>query len=158
MWVFLNDAFLSIVAVPKRPRLLLVRARRQGDIDKVFPGVRVWATRQRDYAFRAMVPAKKVKRALAAEVDRIDYPNFKDSVEDQDRHNAYLDVWTTMWTWGKRTDSRLGAGWNAAAMTKKEDLPPPIPISPLGSHWRAAYPTEEETPPETPPFDEYGAR
>ena len=36
MWVFLSDAFLSIVAHRDDPDALLVRARRQGDIECVF--------------------------------------------------------------------------------------------------------------------------
>jgi hypothetical protein len=102
LWIFLNDSFLSIVAIPKRPHVLLVRARREGDIDKVFPGVRVWPTPQKDYAFRAVISTKRVKRALVQEVDRIDYPNFKNSVVEDDRHNAYSDVWTTMYRWGRK--------------------------------------------------------
>jgi hypothetical protein len=101
MWVFINDAFLSIVQLPKRRNLLLVRARREADILTVFPGIRVTATPQRDYQFRAYVGRKLVKRAMAAEVDRIDYPNFKDSVLEDDRHDAYSEVWTTMMRWGR---------------------------------------------------------
>jgi hypothetical protein len=103
MWLMLNDSFLSIVAVPKRPNVLLVRGRREGDIELVFPGYPVHQSALRDYAFRAFVPTKRVKRALAAEVDRIDYTNFKNSVTEQDRHDAYLDVWTRMLQWGNRT-------------------------------------------------------
>jgi hypothetical protein len=101
MWIMLNDSFLSIVAVPGRPRVRLVRARRDGDIEKVFPGARAHPTPGRDYAFRAIVLTKRVKAALAAEVDRIDYTNFKDSVTEDDRHDAYLEVWGVMLPWGK---------------------------------------------------------
>jgi hypothetical protein len=41
-----------------------------------------------------------VKRAIAAEVERIDYPNFKNSVADVERHDAYEEVWDTMLRWG----------------------------------------------------------
>jgi hypothetical protein len=101
MWIMLNDSFLSIVCLPKRPKLRLVRARRDGDIERVFPGVDVFSIPGRDYQFRAYVPTKRVKRALAAEVDRIDYPNFKDSVSEHDRHDAYSEVWVTMMNWGR---------------------------------------------------------
>lgn len=39
MWICLNDAFLSIVAHRDKPGVLLVRARRPGDIERTFPGV-----------------------------------------------------------------------------------------------------------------------
>ena len=35
-----------------------------------------------DYLYRAVLPREAVKRALAAMLDQINYPNFKDSVED----------------------------------------------------------------------------
>jgi hypothetical protein len=33
---------------------------------------------------------------LAAMIDHIDYPNFKDSVEDRSLHAAYVSVWCAM--------------------------------------------------------------
>lgn len=106
MWVMLNDAFLSIVAHPSRPKLLLVRARQREDIEAVFPGANIRATPDRDYQFRALVKRRTVEAAMAAEVRRIDYTNFKNSVVDQRRHDAYLDVWTRMDRWGRKTDWR----------------------------------------------------
>ena len=35
-----------------------------------------------DYLYRAVLPREAVKQALTAMIDQIDYPNFKDSVED----------------------------------------------------------------------------
>ena len=40
MWIFLSDSFLSIVAHRDKPGVLLVRARRAGDIEAVFPDVK----------------------------------------------------------------------------------------------------------------------
>ena len=37
MWIFQNDSFLSIVAHRDKPGMLLVRARKAGDIEAVFP-------------------------------------------------------------------------------------------------------------------------
>jgi hypothetical protein len=39
---------------------------------------------------------RRLKRTLADAVDRIDYDNFKSSVEEQDRHDAYMGVWSAM--------------------------------------------------------------
>jgi hypothetical protein len=36
MWVFLSGAFLSIVQDKQKPERLVVRARRRGDIERVF--------------------------------------------------------------------------------------------------------------------------
>lgn len=98
MWIMLNDAFLSIVQKNgSGPGELLVRARREGDIEKVFGRrTKVTRTTDADYLFRAIVSREDCKRAMEREVDRIDYPNFKDSVIDTPLHNAYMGVWTNM--------------------------------------------------------------
>ena len=96
MWIYLNDAFLSIVAHWEDEEVLLVRARRQSDIERVFPGAEVEETPTADYRFRATLPRHAVADAIAATVTGITYPNFKASVTDRDRHDAYLDVWGIM--------------------------------------------------------------
>jgi hypothetical protein len=99
MWIFLNNTFLSIVSAADRPSDLLVRARRAGDIEQVFPKARVSTTSKSDYRFRAFVSRIDVVVAIAAQVGGIDYTNFKDSVADEDRRNAYLGVWRQMFIW-----------------------------------------------------------
>jgi hypothetical protein len=101
MWVMLSDSFLSIVSDPKREDTLTVRARMKGDIERVFPRARVYATPERDYGFRAYINRTMVASAIAAQVRSIKYGNFKDSVKNVPRHNAYLDVWTTMMRWAR---------------------------------------------------------
>lgn len=98
MWLMLNDAFLSIVSkAPAKDGELLVRARRPGDIEKVF-GRRTKVTRatDSDYLFRAVIAKDDVALALQREVLRVDYGNFKDSVVDQSLHDAYMRVWGSM--------------------------------------------------------------
>jgi hypothetical protein len=96
VWLMLNDSFLSFVSKDCKPSEVLVRARRPRDIQTVFPNAKVTEYDKSDYQFRAVVTRDDVKAALAGEVDRIVYPNFKDSVKDAKLHNAYMDVWTTM--------------------------------------------------------------
>lgn len=98
MWLCLNDAFLSIVSKDCGPHQLLVRARRPGDIEKILPGADVRRTDHEgaDYLFRAVVDRGAVVQALAEEVGRINYPNFKDSVDDRALHDAYMRVWIAM--------------------------------------------------------------
>lgn len=101
MWVFLNDAFLSIVepSVEDQGRSedLLVRARFDGDIEKVFPSADVKQTDNHDYAYRALINRHKVADVIASEVDHINYNNFKGSVRQKFRHDAYIDVWVQMY-------------------------------------------------------------
>lgn len=96
MWICLNDAFLSIVSKDCPRDSLLVRARRKGDIEKIFPEAVVRMTKGTDYRWRAVVKRAVVVDALSGEVGRITYDNFKDSVTDKKLHAAYLRVWSAM--------------------------------------------------------------
>ena len=89
MWLMLSDCFVSIVSKDCGPDELMVRARRPGDIEKLFPGVVVTEYTASDYHYRAAVKKTAIKAALANEVDRVTYDNFLSSV----RH---MRVWTAM--------------------------------------------------------------
>jgi hypothetical protein len=98
MWLFLNDAFLSVVAHRDRPDDLLVRSRVDGDIQRAIPDAEVFTDDAADYRYRAIVSRERFKMALADAADRIDYGNFKDSIKKSDvrRKSAYLSVWSAM--------------------------------------------------------------
>lgn len=120
MWVCLNDAFLSIVdekaktakysAKPVKRKatdrdVLVVRARRKGDIERVFSqhmkiadkALEVTESAVTDYRYRARIPRSVVKEVMVAEVHRVTYGNFKDSVREDDLHSAYSSVWGVMY-------------------------------------------------------------
>ena len=115
----MNDAFLSIVSKDCARDELLVRARRKGDIEKIFPSAKVVRTPKGDYLFRAVIKRTEIAAALDGEVRRITYGNFKDSVKDDALHNAYLRVWTAMasvqpaapWGAGRSLFSDGGVDW-----------------------------------------------
>lgn len=99
MWFCFNNAFLSIVQPPQSTSgdsPLLVRARRKGDIEKIFPGVQVRRTPGRDYLYRALIERRVVSEVIADQVASIEYGNFKDSVADDRLHSAYSRVWSIM--------------------------------------------------------------
>ena len=96
MWLMLSDSFLSIVSKDCASDELLVRARRRGDIEKVFPEAVVTRTIKADYLYRAVLKRVRIAEALACEVDNMGYSNFKSSVLNKKLHNAYLRVWTAM--------------------------------------------------------------
>jgi hypothetical protein len=96
MWAMFSDSFLSIVSRDCGPDELLVRARREGDIERVFPDAEVRRDTKADYLFRAVIPRQAVALAIAQKIDDIDYPNFKDSVTDDALHRAYMAVWFAM--------------------------------------------------------------
>lgn len=96
MWVFMSNAFLSIVEHRAKYDYLLVRARAEGDIERVFPDATVTKTPAADYLFRAVIPRQEVAAAMAAQVEAIAYDNFKNSVAEDDRHRAYFGAWAAM--------------------------------------------------------------
>jgi len=98
MWICLNNAFLSIVS-PEDLRdvdNLLVRARRPGDIERIFPGHTAETLDGRDYQFRALIPRKLVGATIATHLSSITYRNFKGSTRDHGLHTAYNSVWGIM--------------------------------------------------------------
>src|SRR5262245_11224892 len=103
MWIFLNDAYLSIVVDEKSEDNLLVRARVKGDIQRVFPKAKVTITPEADYRYRTSLPRMIVMGAIAHRIGLLGYPNFKSSIPWQDggvgRHRTYLEVWDTMKDW-----------------------------------------------------------
>jgi hypothetical protein len=98
MWIFLSDSFLSIVDKgDKSGRTLLVRARRKGDIENVFPKAKVIESGGTDYEYRSRIDREEVALRIADEVRGVQYPNFKSTVKEPNRHDAYMDVWQTMY-------------------------------------------------------------
>ena len=118
MWLCTNQGFLSIVADPADTKLLLVRARRKGDIESLFPDADVRRTLGRDYLYRASIDRGIVSLVAAIALLKIDYGNFKNSVKDRNLHHAYAEVWQVM--------SELQAvkpyGKDSAAARKREGM------------------------------------
>lgn len=96
MWIFLSDAFLSVVAHREDPDILLVRSRVEGDIERAIPGAVVFTDDQADYRYRSHVTRKRLGEALAAQAEGLTATNFKGSVGDPVRHEAYTRVWGVM--------------------------------------------------------------
>jgi hypothetical protein len=96
MWILMNDAMLSIVRHTAEPEMMLVRARLAGDIERVFPQAQVVVGGGSDYRFRAALPEQEVADAISQRLLDVDYSNFKNSVRDRKRHDAYFDVWGVM--------------------------------------------------------------
>jgi hypothetical protein len=98
MWIFLSDSFLSIVDKGnKSGRTLLVRGRRKGDIERVFPQAEVIEGGGTDYQYRARIDREEVALRIADAVRSIDFQNFKSSVHEPGRHDAYVRVWDAMY-------------------------------------------------------------
>ena len=102
MWVFLNDAFLSVVASDVEPSQFAVRARQRQDLLNAFPDCQpIKGKPAQDYAWRAFVDRDEVKALLVTRLRDLEYTNFKGSIDESkpegvERHDAYMGVWTVM--------------------------------------------------------------
>jgi hypothetical protein len=97
MWIFLSNSFISVVQKPGDTDILTVRSRFKGDIEAVFPDAKVEANKGTDYKYRAKVPRDSVAKALHDQAMGINYANFKSTVKDRKRHDAYMGVWSAMY-------------------------------------------------------------
>lgn len=111
MWIYTNRAFLSIVQNNRNPQEFHVRARKAGDIEATFPGVEVTHTPHGDYKYRADIDRGDVMSAVFNAMQDIDYANFKNSVDDQDRHDAYLGVWQASFGLESLDDTSATSAW-----------------------------------------------
>ena len=103
MWIFSNNSFVSAVQDRNNPDGLCVRARVKGDLETLFGSdVEVVETFDSDYRYRCFVSKDRVANTIAQSIRNIEYTNFKNSVDDHDRHDAYLDVWTAMYRYQHR--------------------------------------------------------
>jgi hypothetical protein len=99
MWIFTSNSFLSVVhKAPAKADELLVRARRKGDIQKLFPKAQVKETIGTDYLYRAVIKRTEVAAVMAQIAMELAYGNFKDSIPAHDKqlHDACHRVWSVM--------------------------------------------------------------
>lgn len=93
MWICTKYGFYSIVDNAKKQGCLLVRARRPGDLEAIFPDSKVVKTIGRDYLFRAEIPRQEVAQKFFDLLMVHDADNFKASVTDNQLHDAYMRIW-----------------------------------------------------------------
>lgn len=96
MWIFAKDAFLSIVQHDTDRRLLRVRARIEGDIERVFPEAQVIQSPGSEYRYEVNLSRERVSQALTLRVQHIDYYSVTGSIEDAERWSVYVQVLTAM--------------------------------------------------------------
>lgn len=93
MWIYMSEAFFSIVAHNAATGVLIVRARVRGDIERVFGAVPITESYEWDYRYRAFLSRHDVADAIAQRIVDLPYPDVKGSVEDPVRKAVYTQVW-----------------------------------------------------------------
>lgn len=114
MWIFMNDAFFSVVKNRNDENGVVVRARVKGDLETVFGSNHdVTESSDSDYRFRMFLDQSYVSGVIAKRVDEIDYDNFKNSIDkrDHERKGYYTRVWTVMYDWQERLYERGYNHW-----------------------------------------------
>lgn len=95
MWICLNNGFVSVVADRDNSERLLVRARRKRDLENVLgKDSEIFEDPVADYRWRCFIGRSDFKKIVNQRIDAIDYPNFKNSVKDEDLHHLYTEFWT----------------------------------------------------------------
>lgn len=142
MWVFTNNAFVSITTVPHLQGIglvdndhLQIRARRPEDLIAFFDDdlLQIYHTENTDYPSRTYATRQRVAEALSRTVHVINYANFKGSVKDHERHMAYLGVWGVMRRWQDVVErslpwSRRLSGKAKVVVQQASRLWPPAPV------------------------------
>lgn len=98
MWIFLPDSHISIVQHDAESRLLQVRARIRGDIERVFPEAHVAEDETADYRFCAALSRERIAHAISLQVQHVTYPSLVEAIPDDtdERREAYTTVWARM--------------------------------------------------------------
>ena len=87
MWLYMKNAFYSIVADPDSKRKLIVRARLAGDIERHFPQAEVREYSGTDYRYRASLPKSQVAETMRNQIAEIGYEHFQAAAQRQRREH-----------------------------------------------------------------------
>jgi len=101
MWFFFSDGFVSVVANMERKGELLVRSRRPEILSNLFPWREILTTTHSDYRYRCSVLKEEWAAIVADRIARIDYSNFKNSIQDQEYHELCERCWGLHWRYQK---------------------------------------------------------
>lgn len=111
MWIFCKYGFFSAVQHKDKTDKLLIRARFEGDLERLAGGLpederklcsSITETPHADYRFRMEIPKCVFAKIMERISSEIDYANFKDSVHEGNgsrRDFAYMRCWAELRHW-----------------------------------------------------------
>jgi hypothetical protein len=99
MWIVMNDSYISAVQDRNNKMNLVVRARVREDLENAFPSLKqdIIESTDSDYRFRLFMTKQFLCGVMNTKIMNIDYDNFKNSVKQNWRHDAYLAIWSVMY-------------------------------------------------------------
>lgn len=92
MYVFTENAFLSLTSHEFDERLLEVRAKFQGDLERTFPESEVAFSPGEDFPYWTSVSRERAAERIALRVEHIGYRRFNPTSEEPWRQTTYHDV------------------------------------------------------------------
>lgn len=137
MWTFTRIGFYSATRSRTEPDKMQIRGRVRADLENLQrfaqengitqdPGLaNIIHTPQADYHHRLIVRPETWTALITALAVDIDYPNFKDTITDPERHAAYSRVWSIMY--GVQEDETwrtFGTRFQAQADPDPDDYDP----------------------------------
>lgn len=136
MWVFTKHGFVSAVQNKHDSNEVLVRARDRRSLAAVADatGGSIVHTRSADYPYRLSIHKAAFAEWMLAQVDGIDYANFKDTVvvtrgADYERH--LMTVWSVM----HQTEDREARMTDEQIAQGRRKIAPARPRDKSASHW-----------------------
>lgn len=94
MFVFTDNAFLSIVAHEFDERLLEVRGQYQGDIERTFPEAEVAFNPGAEFPYATAIGRDRVAERIALRVQHVGYRAFNPISDEPWRQEIYQNVAT----------------------------------------------------------------
>ena len=104
MWIFLSNGFVSITRHKSHKDFLHVRARNPQHLLDIWPDCEVKITPNADYTARASLPESIVIRTIMNYMEKIDYSNFKNTIDDHKFKTMAMRVWDQHFAYGKRIE------------------------------------------------------
>jgi hypothetical protein len=92
MYIFTDNAFLCIVAHEFDERLVEVRARYKGDIERTFPEGEVAYAEGEDFPYSTAVSRDRAAERIALRVQHVGYRKFNPASEEPWRQAVYHQV------------------------------------------------------------------
>lgn len=83
----------GLVSVVKKDDGYQIRSSNIEAISKLFPDTDITETPNRDYRFRIVVPKQVAMAFIYAALETVDYPNFKDAIDDDNVHKLVYETW-----------------------------------------------------------------
>lgn len=98
MWIFTKNGFVSCVQHRENTDVIIVRARKREHLAS-FVGdqlaANIFTLEFSDYQYRIELPRATLQQLVAAQIDQLDYPNFKNSIgyDEMDYQRACGATW-----------------------------------------------------------------